>query len=382
MATFPAEPSVLVWGREESGLGLEDAARFLKISPEKLVALESGKEQPTLAMLKRIAAAYNLSLVSLLTRKPAEATKKPEDFRTVAGRAPSFNPETLLAIRNARRWQESISDIVAEAPNLYKLADLPIATVESDPEVLARNERRRLGASIQEQVEWDDTLDAFRHWRWRIESLGILVFAMKMPRGDCRGFSLWEGTSIPVITVNSGENEAAQIFTLFHEYAHLLLRQAGICNQRENVDNAAYERFCNIFAANILMPQEAIPLRTWSLNDLKGAANRLKVSQEALALRLEELQMVPRGFYQSYISQYDDDNWVRPTRRKGGGPGFYQRRYLNTMGSRYVSTALTALKEGLINDIEADELLDTRPKHFAALERDLADFREKYGATP
>ena len=43
-----------------------------------------------------------------------------------------------------------------------------------------------------------------------------------MPVDDARGFSLTDGEPY-VIVVNSADADRARLFTLFHEYAHILL---------------------------------------------------------------------------------------------------------------------------------------------------------------
>ena len=63
---------------------------------------------------------------------------------------------------------------------------------------------------------------AFDQWREWLESLNISVLKLKIPAGDARGFSLTDGEP-SVIVVNSADAERARLFTLFHEYAHLLL---------------------------------------------------------------------------------------------------------------------------------------------------------------
>lgn len=82
----------------------------------------------------------------------------------------------------------------------------------------------------------------------------------------------WRTLAPPTIVVNSAEADQAKSFTIFHEYAHLLLRSAALCLEfQQNVDRADTERFCNRFAASFLMPEDAVKAITGPQSDSAGA---------------------------------------------------------------------------------------------------------------
>ena len=112
--------------------------------------------------------------------------------------------------------------------------------------------------SIAEQIGWPNVDDALSYWRTRVEEQGILVFSSRVPRQDCHGFSFGSESLAPVIFLNDEELPQAQIFTLFHEYAHLILRDTALCLEREGTDWGVTERFCNRFVAALLMPPDAV----------------------------------------------------------------------------------------------------------------------------
>ena len=110
--------------------------------------------------------------------------------------------------------------------------DLPQTALDCDIEVLAGGHRRLLNVTDAEQLKWGDARAPFRHWRAQIEALGILVFLHPLPREDCRGFSLAGDKLMPAIVVSSLELPRAQMFTLLHEYAHLLLGRPAYATSR------------------------------------------------------------------------------------------------------------------------------------------------------
>lgn len=75
---------------------------------------------------------------------------------------------------------------------------------------------------------------------------------------EMRGFSI-SGDVLPVVVLNGGDPPRGRIFTLMHEFAHVLLSAAGVCDvlPRRAIRAPAdeVEVFCNRVAAAILMPR-------------------------------------------------------------------------------------------------------------------------------
>ena len=381
--TFAASPAVLVWARERWGLDVAEAARELKIERGKLEAIEAGKEFPEIALLDQMTKVYQLAFTNFVLREPPQQFGDPQDFRTVGGQAPRYSTETRQAITLTHVDQDAATDLALELGRAVAPA-LERTRLGQDVEALAARQRALLGVGDDAQAEWKDARAAFGAWRVRIEGLGILVFLRSFPREDCRGFSSWPDGLMPAIVVNRREEPQAQVFTLMHEFGHLLLRQPGLCNQDELEDHANVERFCNQFAAAVLMPRDVmmrlveelgLPAQPdWQRRDISRLARALKVSQPAAILRLEHLKIAAQGTYEALNYSGDEDTW-RPERQGGGGgPNApYSRRHLNLLGSRYVQLVFDALDAGLIDGTDADMYLDLKIKHFRELRGELAN---------
>jgi transcriptional regulator with XRE-family HTH domain len=70
---------ILTWARETAGLSLEDAAQALGLKEargqtgqERLAVLEAGREEPTRALLLKMAQAYRRPLLVFLPEPTAE----------------------------------------------------------------------------------------------------------------------------------------------------------------------------------------------------------------------------------------------------------------------------------------------------------------------
>ncbi len=76
-----------------------------------------------------------------------------------------------------------------------------------------------------------------------------------------RAFSLYFDV-LPVIVVNGADWARGRLFSLLHEYAHLLLHSEGLCDMvtdtKATTPDAQLEARCNAIAASILMPRDLV----------------------------------------------------------------------------------------------------------------------------
>ena len=110
-----------------------------------------------------------------------------------------------------------------------------------------------------------DTLD------WPQELSGVLV----------------RGRKVSSIGVNANHSRGRRHFTLWHEYYHYRVHGDDWHFQCSELEHRRRERECDVFAANVLMPEE------WLARLLRRPqwviAQKLGVSAQALSLRVEEL---------------------------------------------------------------------------------------------
>ena len=167
----------------------------------------------------------------------------------------------------------------------------------------------------------------------------------------------------PAIIINKGEYSSnARTFTLIHEYAHLLIRRPGISDLKS--ENPT-EAFCNRFAGAFLMPEEALKLlmpnwpeqtQEWDSETVRDAAVRLKVSAQAVAIRLEELKKAPRGFSRRFATKPIPKS---ADKSSGGGDPIATR--LSELGGRFTQSVINALDREVIDIVHASEALGFTP---------------------
>jgi Zn-dependent peptidase ImmA (M78 family) len=363
MAEIPVAGAVLIWAREFRSLSLGEAADKLGMVPDDLEAIEQQKRKPTLTEFERIAAAYRLPLATLFRRTPPKVPPEPSDFRTFDGAPATASFEYRVSLSNVRTLQAALRVLKAE-DQYFQSAQLRRYDFRQNPFQRGEDERREIGVSIDRQLDWQAG-DGFRHWRAIIEHLGISVYLQKFSLGDCRGYSLWDEDVNPAIVINkSDRSENAWVFSLLHEYAHLLIRRPGISDM--NPANPT-EAFCNRFAAAFLMPTPALrsvlPLWPdkaieWPDETIRGCARRLNVSAQALAIRLEELGIAQPGLNRRFVAQ------SKAAEKPDGGN--YVNTRLSEIGGHFTASVMGALDRDIIDSVHASEALGLSPPHLEA----------------
>jgi Zn-dependent peptidase ImmA (M78 family)/DNA-binding XRE family transcriptional regulator len=372
-------PSVLAWARTTSGYSVEDAADKLGVTPEVVRGWEAGTVDPTLSNLKSMSNIYKRSLAALLYPEPPREKPLPTDFRTLpSAQKGRVTSKTRMAIRKARRMQSIADDIFRDLNIDGTLPHVEFST-SLDPEAIASRARETMQLNLKQQFALMDSNEAFRTWRGIFEEQNVLVFQETIPLSDTRGFSLAH-ERVPVIVVSSADAINGRIFTLFHEYAHLLLREEGLCLPSETGDDSVsgVEPFCNAFAGAILVPESA--LRDLidaeklvllvdsevSQDSLTRLSNRFRVSKEVVLRRLLRTGLIDRSQYQNklvdLVAQYN-----RHTPSGFGHAGDRAERSLRESGKRYVLAVLDASEQKIITRHEALEFLSIRSGDFNEL---------------
>jgi Zn-dependent peptidase ImmA (M78 family) len=370
MPEVPVNGKVLEWARVIRGLDIEKAAELLNLSPEELRAYESGERRPLVGFLRHISAKYRVNFTSLLMPEPLPIAKRPTDHRIREGARP-LSIDTLVAMEEVNEALEAFEDIRTEARGIVPRLSIGKAQIKEEPEAVAARERKRFGVSLEEQRTWRSLGEARRQWRKRIESRGVFTYMIPMPLDELSGFSILHD-NLAAICVNDRETtEGAKIFTLFHEYCHLLLRNTGISDEN---DRNYVEQFCNQFAASFLIPRSALIAaigdvetpHEFSDSDVKRLATRFRVSNRATALRLERTGLAPVGFYERRTAPWDvpgepilfaSDSQPSPIRSR-----------LKRIGRLHTSTVLMAVQRRIINSFDASQLIGFQPATFSKFE--------------
>lgn len=384
-------PEVFRWLCGNSGWMAGDIAKKIDVPEDTVRKWCEGKIPPSLSLgkVEQLAIAFRRPLATFLLSAPPQEPKLPPDFRKLPGSSIELAKETHLVIRKARHLQEVRRELM-ENLQIDTSVTLRRVNVNDNPEAIADEERTTVGPAFDVKDIGSTPTGIFAFWREWFERKNISVFQMEMPVEDARGFSFTDETPY-VIVINESDSPTGRIFTLFHEYGHLLLGEPALCN-RDSDDSddrriAGIERWCNHFAGAFLMPKDAIesdPSITGYIRSkdfglaAASISNRFKVSKEAGLMRLLTLGHISPAMFrkerdevrEKIAAQIEVRRAKARERRKlangkaSGGPAIsLDQKCLNEKGQRFVSLVLKNSSLGYISSSEVLDYLDIKLKH-------------------
>ena len=337
--------AVLSWARERAGLSIDEVAQALGKPADSIREWEAGTSAPTYAQLEKLAySLYRRPLALFFFPQPPDEADPHHSFRTL----PDFEIDELSAesryrIRQGRAMQVSLAEL-AEGKNpagRFILHDLRRVDRHNAAKA-AQSVRAYLGVDFQDQKSWKTSADALAHWRQRVEDVGVFVFKDTFKQRDVSGFSLYDN-QFPVVYINNSTAKSRQMFTLFHELAHLLVHTNGITKRDDSYiaglhgQDREIEVFCNRFAAEVLVPSEILKTEPLASDDANVVrlAKLFKVSREVILRRLLDGGAVTPSYYQKKAKEWAADYFDKKEEESGGD-------YYATLAS-YLSDTYTRL---------------------------------------
>lgn len=315
-------PDKLRWAIQRAGYSEEKAI-------EAFPPLEfwlSGSKRPTMTQLQNFASKFFVPFGYLfLNQEPVESIPFPM-FRGEAGQPDHFDLnvfDTVMAIQSRQEWlEEYLQENEIETCNF--IGSISIQTPIS--ETVSRLQRY-LGLDPRWAFSLSSSDAAVSVLGQRIEDAGIFlayngVVGNNTHRpikvSECRGFALVNERA-PYIFVNSADSKSAQLFTLIHEVAHLMLGVSAGHAGSEVLNHEVTESYCDKVAAEFLVSENV--LREIWHNDIKAASRRFKVSELVIARRAHDIGILSEQEYRAFWAIYSQ----RPLNSKNnsGGGSFY-----------------------------------------------------------
>lgn len=375
------QPAMMRWARESMGMTIEDVARKLKRSPEEVMMWEApdSAAAPSYAQLENLAyKVFKRPLAIFFLPAPPDEVPPKREFRTLPDTdLAELHADTHLQIRKAHAFQVTLRELF-QGENANESSVLRGLSVDADSSVpsQATAVRKALGVSLEEQIQWKSDELSLKRWRAAIEASGIFVFKAPFKQKDISGFCLPD-TEFPLIYLNNSTTKTRQIFSLMHEFAHLLLNVSGISKfdtsyvNRLPFNERRIERFCNEVAAEILMPSadfsqqiEGLPVDLEQAQDhfFASLGSRYGVSREAILRRLLYLGRVSQAFYEQKAKF-----WAGQKKAGSGGDWYAsQNTYLS---ERFAREVVGRHYRNQISVEQASEFLGIKAKNFAGLEQ-------------
>lgn len=345
-------------------------------------AWERGDSAPTYVQLERLAySVFHRPVALFFFPEPPDEAPPESSFRTLpAPEAAELEPDTRYKIREARAYQLSLYELNngTNPAERRVFEDIVVDPEDSAPEVATRV-RIYLGIEdVEGRSYWRSASEWFEECRRSIEDVGVFVFKNSFKQREVSGLCLYD-PEFPIIYVNNSTAANRQVFTLFHELAHVLLRLNGITKLDDDYiddlpgDERRIEVFCNAFAAEVLIPHQDFLLRVGELRpDDEGElvaflADQYKVSREVVLRRFLNLGRVSSERYEALVQKWNHE--YEQGHSQGSGGGNYYNTKASYLGDRYMGLAFNRYYQGAISEQRLAEVLGVKARNLPDLEQ-------------
>lgn len=368
------EPNVLRWARKRARLEPDQLARKVQVKPERVLEWEeSGRI--SVAQADRVAHHTHTPLGFLYLPEPPEDRLPIPDFRTrrddeMLRPSPDLL-ETVYLMRRRQAWMRD--ELIEEGSE--PLGFVGAYEDSQDPHQVANALRDALELERDWASRQSTWTDALSHLREQADLAGVLVVFTgvvgnnthrKLDTDEFQGFALVDEHA-PLVFVNSADYQAAQMFTLAHELAHLLVGESGVSSfdNHQSPDDVT-EQFCNRTAAEFLVPEEELrafwPTAVSKKDQFQSVARRFKVSTLVSARRALDLALIDLETFFKFYEESKTTTWRRARPDKSGGD--YWRTQKWRIGPRFAAAVARAAKEGRLLYREAYHLTGLRGDTF------------------
>ena len=309
-------PKILKWAREALNLSIDEVIYQLKIpsvTSEVLLSWERGEDFPRVRVAKKLAKLYGLSFIIFYLNDIPQKIKPLKDFRGVG--ALPFSRNFIFLMRDIQGKQELLKELRLQE---HRAAIPFVKSVKYSEQVPGLI--RALSKIISSQVKLKKQADKnIRLLTLLFESLGISVSFSNSFNGhylyavspkEVRGFAIADPIA-PFIFVNSKDSDTAQLFTLLHEFCHILLGQTGIGDQSNREDNSI-ETLCNRATAEFLIPTDQFEKiwRTIRSKELEEQVSILTkhfpVSSLSILIKLFSTDKIPYTVFETAYAKHKE----------------------------------------------------------------------------
>ena len=380
-------PQLLQWARERVEMPVDLAAKAAGVTIDKYQSWEAGEHLPTINQAKKFAQKVRIPYAWLYLESPPEKFKLPKnaDYRTFSNQVLPSNPiELNYLISDITMRRDAMIELYADMNMQLPMFEEYMNAETSSNDTTAETVRRILGITYQKQRKFKNSNEAFNYYLETLSSIGVLVFqAGKVDKNIMRGMSIYDSI-LPIIVVNRKDEYSARIFTLLHEFVHILTRTPGICDTFSIGQHSRFEIEirCNQIAAEALVPQDAllneyewnqIIHSGWNDTSIQKIARNFSVSREVIIGRLLTLNKITLDFYKTKLTQYTDEyEQYQVQNRAKKKDGFLppSTDICSQVGKLYARAVISAYTQEIITPRDASQFLSgLRVQHFDKVER-------------
>lgn len=381
------QPQVFQWIMDSAGWKIDELGDATNINPRLIKQWRERESEIDLVYISTISKKLRRPLSAFLLPEPP--VEPPIAGFRLALDSPDVRPSRKMyaAIDLARELQNNAAELLDTNPHGERsMMARAKSNISDNPEEVAAtesiglglvSESKRTGAERLVAVRGGPIMSVYNKLRNAVESNGMFVAQASFPLKDARGFAIAGYGRPAVILINTKDTPRSRMFTLFHEYAHVLLDGGSLCHpDPESLDTSPHgsganiEKWCDDFASSILMP------RIEFLEAFQNARKNGAIDSVAPSLS-RRFRMSKRAVLARAISLLDGTDKEKCldhySKIKPQSPAAEGRRpspeiaCIRRLGSKYVKMVVDMENAGHITEPDMSMYLDLKTKYFDKL---------------
>ena len=360
---FPLKKEILLWALKEAQVD-EDEVLHQFPNLEKWI---DGEKHPTFKQIENLANYLKIPFGYMFLEKPPIVDVMEAEFRTINNKLPKMSKnlkDTIMEMDKKRNWMSDYRKKIG----IDKLDIIKHFNKNKTDDAIYNAAYAKKLLKIDEYwYKSENNLeDAYKLIKSKIEEAGVLVMQngvvgmnnyRPLDVGEFRAFMLYDDAS-PLIFINNMDSKAGKIFSMVHEFIHVLFEQEDLLIDDDIGSNKENERFINNITAEFLIPQKHIYM-LWVKNDdhlqqVNKLSNLFKVSRYALAIKLADMTLIDNELVDNVKSLSIKDFNKKEQKSKGGD--FY-RTYDTRTGKVFTEAVIKEAETGEISYTYAYKLL-------------------------
>lgn len=360
------KPTILKTLRENRRIPTESMAEKLKIPKESYEAYEESETSLSIEQAGKIAKIFKRNWTVFLLNDPPEKPRFKNDNRTSNLQASGVGSKTYDALEEANFLLNFIVEITDDKTN-----KIPSLSSELPATALASEFRKAINCLVDKDPEFRDAGRALTFWTKQLGGIGINVSRFPLGENDgVRAFSIHKKNRA-IIVINSDDSNNGKLFSLFHEVAHILRRNTGICDLHRD-ENA--ESYCNNFASEILVPtsryqaqiKDLMINNETALEKATEISKKLKVSRLTILTRFLKGQLISNikydELYQTELASYrkykEQQEAIRSAAKAKGGIKIHPYALKRArLGRLFTNEIFDAMHQSRISPFQASKYL-------------------------
>lgn len=305
------------------------------VSPQAIYKYEAGKMLPSSGVIIELSHVFDVPMDYFF--RPIKTTITGIEFRK----------KNKLGLKERKSIQMQATELLERYVEICDICAEVLPTF-SNSELIVSSPEDVISVTSTLRQKWNVSEDGIDNVISFIESLGIIVIEIDASK-DFDGFS-GMADQTPVIVLNKEYMPERKRFTALHELGHLAMRMDN------NLSDKDVERFCHLFAGEMLIPVNQMKRRLGDISRRKVSLQEMAELQKLYGISIDALMHKAMDFDMIGEPKYRNYNILKSTK-----PAFKEfaekSRYVEEYTEKFSQMVYRAYAEELISCSKASSLL-------------------------